>query len=375
MKYYIITGEASGDLHASNLAKNLLKYDSHAEIRAWGGQALKNLQIPVVKELHELNFMGLIEVLKHLKTIKKNFLFAYKDIEQFNPDVLILVDFPGFNLRLAKWAKSKNIRVFYYISPTVWAWHKSRIKQIKNYVDKLFVILPFEKEFYKKHNITVDYEGHPILDALKDELHKEKNIEVFRNLYNLPNKPFIAILPGSREQEIKKLLPTMLSIAKSFPDYHFIVAGMSSLKKELYSGAKAINNVSIIYNQTYDILRHSHAAIVKSGTSTLETALFNVPQVVCYKTNALTFFIAKRIVNVKYISLVNLILDKEVVKELIQNDFNSNTLQKELSNILDTNNRKHIIKEYEHLKNILGTSGCSERIALKMIEYLKDNVS
>lgn len=373
MKYYIITGETSGDLHAANLVKGILKHDPKAEIRAWGGQALKNIQVTVVKDLNELNFMGLVEVLKHLKTIKKNFKFAHNDIKLYNPDVLILVDFPGFNLRLARWAKSENIKVFYYISPTVWAWHKSRIKQIKKYVDKLFVILPFEKDFFKKHQIKADYEGHPILDALQPELHKEKNIELFRKKYNLPDKPFIAILPGSRQQEVKNFLPVMLEVTKDFPEFHFLISGLTSLKKELYSIAKNFNNVSIIFNQTYDILRHVDAAIVKSGTSTLETALFKVPQVVCYKTNNLTFQIAKRIVDVKYISLVNLILEKEVVKELIQYNFNAQNLKNELRKILDFNNRDFIIKEYDKLKIKLGNEGCSERIALKIISYLKSH--
>ncbi len=371
MKYYLICGETSGDLHASNLVRWIAAHDSEAQFRAWGGNHLKNACIPVVKELHELNFMGFVEVLMHLRTIRKNFRFAYRDILSYNPDVLILVDFPGFNLRLAKWAKSKGIKVFYYISPTVWAWHQSRVYQIKKYVDKLFVILPFEKEFYKKFEIEVEYHGHPILDALQKELSKEKYLETFRKRYNIPEKPIIAILPGSRIQEIKRILPVMLSISSEYPDYHFVVAALSHLPKKLYQSITTYSNVSIIYDQTYELLRHSHAAIVTSGTATLETALFKVPQIVCYKTNPLTFFIAKRLVQVKYISLVNLILEDEVIEELIQHDCSKENLSKGLNNILDEKHRKKITENYQLLIEKLGSSGCSERIAAQMVELLR----
>lgn len=371
MKYYIITGETSGDLHAANLVKGLLKHDSHAVVRAWGGAALKKLPITVVKELDELNFMGLVEVLKHLKTIRSNFKFAHADITNFKPDALILVDFPGFNLRIARWAKKNNIRVFYYISPTVWAWHKSRIKQIRQYVDKMFVILPFEKAFYEQHGIEVEYEGHPIIDALDEVIQQPVNHEEFYKQLNIEHKPIIAILPGSRKQEIQKLLPIMLSVALHFPDYEFVVAGLSSVDKKLYQPVFQHKNTHLIYDQTYALLKHSYAAIVKSGTSTLETALFKVPQVVCYAVNPLTYSLARLLVSVKYISLVNLLLNRQSVTELIQGDLNTQNLADELKKLIDNEHRTKIINDYNELAKLLKEKGCSERIALKMIHLLQ----
>ncbi|MCX7862886.1 MAG: lipid-A-disaccharide synthase [Bacteroidales bacterium] len=371
MKYYIITGEASGDLHASNLVKELLALDPCAIIRAWGGSELKKLPINVVKELHELNFMGLVEVLAHIRTIRKNFQFAYTDILSFKPDVLILVDFPGFNLRLARWAKKNGVRVFYYISPTVWAWHKSRIKTIQQFVDKMFVILPFEQQFYKQYGIEVDYEGHPILDALEQHINKPSNFQQFYSSLGFYEKPIIAILPGSRKQEVRKLLPTMLTVANQLTQYQFVVCAISSLPKSLYDPATHIPNVTVVYDKTYEILKHAHAAIVKSGTSTLETALFKVPQVVCYATNPITYYIARQLVSVKYISLVNLLLNKEVVKELIQNNFNKQCLISEVEKLFIDEHRQQILTEYENLIQLLKGGGCSHRIAQKMIDYLK----
>jgi lipid-A-disaccharide synthase len=306
-----------------------------------------------------------------LKTIKRNFKFAYSDISAFNPDVLILVDFPGFNLRLAKWAKKKGIKVFYYISPTVWAWHQSRVYQVRDYVDKMFVILPFEKEFYKRFAIEVDYEGHPIIDALANALERIESKAEFCARHKLEEKQMIAILPGSRKQELRKILPIMTSVANDFKNYTFVVAGMSFLPKELYAEALKIPNVRVIYDDTYALLHHVDAAIVKSGTSTLETALFNIPQVVCYKTNALTFFIGKLLVKIKYVSLVNIILAKEAIKELLQNDLNYKNLKAELSKILNPEYRQTILDDYKKFRILLGEKGASDRIAAKMIHYLK----
>jgi len=372
VKYYIITGESSGDIHAANLVKYLMKQDTSAIVRGWGGKALKSLGVQVVKELNELNFMGLIEVLKHIKQIRNNFKFAYSDIKSFNPDVLILVDFPGFNLKIAKWAKINGYKVFYYISPTIWAWHKSRIKIIKHYVDKMFVILPFEKDFYQNNGVVVEYHGHPILDSLQVYLEKQVDYDEFCYENNLPQKPLIAILPGSREQEIKRLLPIMTAVSVFFDDFHFVIAGISEFNKSIYEKFCS-NNVSVLYDKTYDLLKHSYAAIVKSGTSTLETAIFKVPQVVCYKLNNITYLIARLLVrNVKYISLVNLLLNKECVKELIQNNLTVDNLKNELNLILNTNKRKEIIADYENLINLLGNKGASERIAKRMISILNN---
>ncbi|MGQ9846071.1 MAG: lipid-A-disaccharide synthase [Bacteroidales bacterium] len=372
MKYYLICGETSGDIHAANLVKGLKRYDNQAQIRAWGGDSLIAQGVEVVKHIRDLSFMGLVEVLLNLKTIKRNFKFAYNDILAYSPDVLILVDFPGFNLRLAKWAKKKGIKVFYYISPTVWAWHQSRVSYVRDYVDKMFVILPFEKDFYKRFNIDVDYEGHPIMDALAPAMEKAESRAEFCARHQLDEKPMIAILPGSRKQELIKILKIMTSVAGDFKDYNFVVAGLSFLPKELYADALKTPNVRVIFDDTYALLHHVEAAIVKSGTATLETALFNVPQVVCYKTNRLTFAIGKRLVKVKYVSLVNLILEKESVKELLQDNLNYQNIKSELKKLLDPNYKEAILKDYEKLKKLIGEKGASDRVAAKMINYLKE---
>lgn len=371
MKYYLICGETSGDIHAANLVKGLKKYDNQAQVRAWGGDLLIAQGVEVVKHIRDLNFMGLVEVLLHLKTIRRNFKFAYNDILAYSPDVLILVDFPGFNLRLAKWAKKKGIKVFYYISPTVWAWHQSRVYQVRDYVDKMFVILPFEKDFYKRFAIDVDYEGHPIMDALTPALEKVETKSDFCARHQLDERPMIAILPGSREQELIKILKIMTSVAGDFKEYNFVVAGLSFLRKELYVEALKIPNVRVIFDDTYALLHHVEAAIVKSGTASLETALFNVPEVVCYKTNRLTFAIGKRLVKVKYVSLVNLILGKESVKELLQNDLNYQNIKAELIKLLNPDYRAGVLEDYKKLKKLIGEKGASERVAAKMIQYLK----
>ncbi len=368
MKYYIISGEASGDLHASNLAKQLFLADPKAQIRAWGGDLLRKTGATVVKDYKDLAFMGFVEVALHLKKILKNLSFCKKDILDFLPDVVILVDYPGFNLRLAKFLHTKKIKVFYYISPQVWAWKKSRVKIIKQYVDEMFVILPFEQDFYKKYDIHVHYFGHPLLDVVRQYPIQTTN---FKQTNQLDNRPIIAILPGSRKQEILRMLPTMLKITKYFTEYQFVIAGIEN-HKNLYINSQGIK---VVYNQTYNLLASSYAALVTSGTATLETALFNVPQVVCYKGNFFSYLIAKHLISgIKYISLVNLIADDNVVTELIQKEMNVDCVKKELEKILPDNQyRNQMLKAYQNLHQQLGDGFASKYIAEKIIELLKIN--
>lgn len=362
MKYYIIVGEASGDLHASNLMKSLKSHDSEAEFRFWGGDLMQAQGGTLVKHYRDLAFMGFAEVIMNLRTILKNISFCKKDILAYKPDVLILVDYPGFNMRIAEFAKKNNIPVHYYISPQIWAWKENRIKKIKRDVDEMYVILPFEKPFYEdKHHFPVHFVGHPLLDAISDKLTPSE--EEFRKKYQLVEKPIIALLPGSRKQEINKMLSVMLEMIADFPAYQFVIAGAPSQEFEFYQPFLKNYNVKFISNKTYDLLANSYAAVVTSGTATLETALFKVPQIVCYKANSISYMIAKRLVNLKYISLVNLIMDKEVVTELIQDDFNTNRLKMELQKILDENYRKEIFMNYFELEKVLGGKGASDRIA------------
>ncbi len=362
MKYYIIAGEASGDLHASNLMKAILKTDSNAEFRFWGGDLMNSVGGTLVKHYRELAFMGFVEVLSNLRTITKNISFCKTDISSFKPDKIIFVDYPGFNFRIMKWAKKLNYQTHYYISPQIWAWKENRIKAIKRDVDFMYVILPFEKDFYEiKHGYLVNFVGHPLLDAISQ---KEKVDDVtFRNDNKLSGKPIIALLPGSRKQEIKKMLSVMLSVVDDFPDYQFVIAGAPSQEYSFYNQFINKSNISFISNKTYDLLSVSTAALVTSGTATLETALFKVPQVVCYKSSNVSYQIAKRIIKLDYISLVNLIMNKEVVKELIQNDFNKNNLSKQLEKILSSSIRTKMFNDYFDLEKILGGTGASENTA------------
>ncbi len=373
MKYYIIAGEASGDLHGSNLIKSLYLFDNQAVIHAWGGELMQSVGATLRKHYRDLAFMGFIEVVKNLSTILKNIRFCKQDILAFQPDVVIFIDYPGFNLRIAKWAKQQNIRTFYYISPQIWAWHTSRVHGIKATVDKMFCILPFEKDFYQKYDYAVDYVGHPLLDVIENRPITPQ----FREKNNLSEKPIIALLPGSRHQEIKTILPLMLSAAPQFADYQFVIAAapaqpLSFYSEVLKSGIHTFlpENIKIIEGQTYDLLQHATAALVKSGTSTLETALFGVPQVVCYKGSPISYAIAKRVITVKYISLVNLIADKVIVKELIQSELTTDNIVLELRNALD--NQAVIKKEYTLLRAMLGNAGASERAAKLMVGYLSD---
>ncbi len=371
MKYYIIAGEASGDLHASNLMRALKQNDLEAEFRFWGGDLMQEQGGQLVKHYRELAFMGFVEVLFNLKTILKNISFCKEDIKKFKPDAIIFVDYPGFNLRIAKWAKKEGYPTHYYISPQIWAWKENRIKEIKRDIDHMYVILPFEKEFYEeKHNFPVHFVGHPLIDAIGQK--KLPDIAAIKKEYGLDERPIIAILPGSRKQEISKMLEVMLSITPDFPEYQFVIAGAPSQDAAFYAPFIKQKNIMLIMNKTYDVLSLAHAAMVTSGTATLETALFKIPEVVCYKGSYISYQIARRIIKLNYISLVNLIMNQEVVKELIQNDFNTKTLKKEFKKILEEKHRSKIFKDYFELEQKLGGKGASEKTAQLIIKAIKN---
>lgn len=368
MKYYIIAGEASGDLHGSNLVKELMRLDTGAEVRCWGGDLMQAAGARLMKHYRELAFMGFIEVIKNLSAILKNLRFCKEDIDAYKPDVVVLIDYPGFNLRIAKWAKAQGLKVVYYISPQVWAWKESRVKLIRQVVDKMLVILPFEKEFYEtKWDYKVEYVGHPLAQVVNDFLsHKTYTKE--------STKPIVALLPGSRKQEIKVKLPIMLQAAAHFPECEFVVAKASSLEDDFYLPFfTGLQNVSSVSNQTYELLARSHAALVTSGTATLETALFGVPQVVCYKGSSISYAIAKRLITIKYISLVNLIMNRPVVKELIQQQLTAANIAAELKEILYNQDRKAAIqRDYTALKNLLEQGGnASAKAAQSIISMLQ----
>jgi lipid-A-disaccharide synthase len=373
MKYYIIAGEASGDLHGSNLIKELKRLDTSANIRCWGGDKMQEAGGELVKHYRELAFMGFTEVLMNLRTIFRNLKFCKEDILRYKPDTLILIDYPGFNLRIAKWAKQQRSfaesvgKVIYYISPQVWAWKASRVKSMKQCIDKMLVILPFEKDYFKnKWNWEVEYVGHPLVEVI--ERYKAQGT---RDKFS--GKPIVALLPGSRKQEIAKKLPVMLGVSKHFPDHQFIVAQAPSVEDDFYKTFTGpYPNVSMAENKTYDLLLQAKAALVTSGTATLETALFGVPEVVCYKGSFLSYQIGSRLVKVKYISLVNLIMDKLVVKELIQNNLTVENLQRELHELLSNENRVAAIKkDYSGLKQLLSLGGnASAKAAQSIVHFL-----
>lgn len=368
MKYYIISGEASGDLHGSNLIKALIEVDTNADIRFWGGDLMQAAGGTLVKHYKELAFMGFLEVIKNIPTIFKNISFCKKDISKFKPDTIIFIDYSGFNLRIAKWAKQQGYKTNYYISPQVWASRASRIKEIKRDIDQMHVILPFEKAFYNTYNYNVNFVGHPLIDAI---LNKPIVDEVnFKKEHQLNNKPIITLLPGSRKQEITKMLKIMLSVVDDFPEHQFVIAGAPSQDFSFYKNIIGNKNISFVNNKTYDLLSLSHAALVTSGTATLETALFKVPQVVCYKTSNLSYQIGKRIITLQFISLVNLIMDREIVKELIQKEFNKKRVHEELSRILEPKHRKQLFLDYFDLEQKLGSNGASKRVAESIYKSL-----
>lgn len=362
MKYYIIAGEASGDLHGSNLIKALNNEDPKAEIRCWGGDLMQQAGGILVKHYKEMAFMGFIEVVTNLNAIFKNIAACKEDISAYTPDMIVFIDYSGFNLRIAQWAKEQGFKTNYYISPQLWASRAGRIKKIKRDIDAMHVILPFEKSFYQKHDYPVNFVGHPLLDAIANR--PEVNQPVFRETYGLhPTKPIIALLPGSRKQEVQKMLSVMLSLSADFLEYEFVIAGAPSLDTAFYDPFISDKNVKIIPNKTYDLLAIAHAALVTSGTATLETALFKVPQVVCYKANWLSYQIAKRIITLDYISLVNLIMQKEVVTELIQNNLTKKRLSTALTAILSGKSRTTQLEEYQALIEKLGGTGASAKTA------------
>lgn len=368
MKYYIIAGEASGDLHGSNLMKAIKAKDSEAEFRYFGGDLMIAEARGLALHYSEMAFMGFIEVISNLNKVLRNIKYAKQDILNFHPDVVILIDFPGFNMRIAEFATNKDFNVFYYISPKVWAWNQKRVLEIKKYVDRMFCILPFEVEFYKTWGMEVDYVGNPILDAIA----LNQNDDQFKIKHQLSVSPIVALLPGSRKQEIERVLPEMLKASERFPEYQFIIAGAPSFSEEDYREYLGERKVPIVFNDTYNLLLHSKAAVVTSGTATLETALLKTPQVVVYKGNPVSITIARMLVKIKFISLVNLVMGQSIVKELIQNECNGKQIGDELDMILnDSLYRTGMLINYDELALLMGTPGASERAAELMMAYLK----
>jgi lipid-A-disaccharide synthase len=371
MKYFFIAGEPSGDLHGANLISQLKQFDKDGDFCCWGGDLMREQGGRLVKHYRETAFMGITEVLRNLGAITRFFKECKKNILAYRPDALILIDYPGFNLRMARFAKKKGIKVFYYISPKLWAWKPSRVRYIQRYVDRMFVVLPFETDFYKKYNVAVEYMGNPVLDAVDQFLQTPRETAgEFRDRHGLDERPIVALLPGSRKQEVDLILPEMMDVVINYPDCQFVVAGSTSLAESYYSPFLKGYNATLIYGRTYDILSHAAAAVVTSGTATLETALLNVPQVVCYKTTPLTYWIGRLFVHIRFFSLVNLIMDQEVVKELLH--FNlQDTIRSELGLILyDNSYRENMLKNYSLLRRKLGEPGTSKRVAERMFDLL-----
>ncbi len=377
MKYYLVVGEASGDLHASNLMQSIKKCDKDADFRFFGGDLMEKVGGVLVKHYRELAYMGIMPVIMNSRTILKNLTICKKDIADYNPDVLILVDYPGFNLKVAKWVKTKlNTPIHYYISPKVWAWKEYRVKSFKKYVDEMLSILPFEVDFYKKHNYIVHYVGNPTLDAVENRSYKNETFNEFIKSNNLPDKPIIALLSGSRKQEIAGNLPYMLESVKSYADgYQFIIAGAPGIDPAFYTAyTKLYSDSTVLFDQTYRILAQSDAALVTSGTATLETALLNVPQVVCYKMSApiLSHWAFENILHVPFISLVNLICGHEVVKEYFAKTFTVDNIRTELSQMLHVKNyRQNMLNNYKEMRSILGEPGASDKAAQIIFSKIK----
>ena len=370
-RIYVIAGEASGDLHASNMMREAKALNNAIDFRFWGGDQMKAVAGEPVKHIKELAFMGFVEVLVNLKTILGNIKFCKKDILAYQPDVLVLVDYPGFNLRIAEWAHEQGIKVVYYISPQIWAWKQNRVHKIKKVVDKMMVILPFEKDFYAKFQFDVEFVGHPLLDAIHNYEAVAVSKESFLKNNHLTSQPIIAVLPGSRKQEVLKKLPVMLEALKEFKNYQVVIAGAPSLTPEFYA-PMLTDNCTIIHGQTYDLLSNAEAALVTSGTATLETALFEVPEVVCYKSSQISYSIAKRLIKIKYISLVNLIMDQEIVTELIQGECNPTRISQELKTIVvGGEKRSEMLSSFKELKEKLGGGGASKKVAQSLLKTIK----
>lgn len=367
MKYFFIAGEASGDLHGSHLLYALQQIDAQCIVTGWGGDKMQAAGMSLQKHINELAFMGFAEVLLNIRTILNNFTLCKKQILEAKPDVIVLIDYPGFNLRMAKWAKQQGYKVLHYISPTVWAWKEGRVETVRKYIDRMVCILPFEKAFYAKHGITVDYVGHPTVDIVE----AEKKVPS-----TLGKEKIIALLPGSRVQEINKMLPIMLAVVKQFPNYRIIIAQAPNLDRAVYEPFLAQYPFELCQHQTYDILKVADAALVTSGTATLEAALFGVPQVVCYIANPISYAIARRVVKVKYISLVNLILDKPVLTELIQGDLTAEALRTELEQIVtDTPRRRSMLNDYHQLWEVLQQGHAAEKTAEILYQLATENQS
>jgi lipid-A-disaccharide synthase len=372
MKLYIIAGEASGDLHGSNLIKALHKEKPGLEIRCWGGEKMQDAGAELVKHYRDLAFMGFVEVLLNIRTIIKNIAFCKEDILSYKPDALVLIDYPGFNMRIAEFAKKEGIPVYYYISPQVWAWKQNRVFKLQRDVNRLFCILPFEKDFFAKFGMEVDFVGHPLLDVVAEHKNLASNNN-FRNKHKLNDKPVIALLPGSRKQEIKVMLPLMLSVVKSFPEYQFVIGAAPSQDSVFYQNLmRDFPEVKLIENDTYGLMANASAGLVTSGTATLEAALWSMPEVVCYKGNVFSYQIAKRLIKVKYISLVNLVMDREVVRELIQDDLNQKMIQNSLQEILPGGSRRTgLMADYQELSTALGGNGASSKTASMLLRNLE----
>lgn len=374
MKYYIIAGEASGDLHASNLVRELKKKDPEAEVRGWGGDLMRDAGVSIVRHYKDTAIMGFVNVLRKLGTLKANIRYCREDIQKWNPDVVILVDYAGFNLRIARFAKRIGLKVFYYISPKLWAWNTGRVKQIKRYVDRMYTIFPFETEFYRHYDYPVYYGGNPLVDAIASRPCQEETFADFIHANGLPDRPIIALLAGSRKQELKYVLPMMLRMVPYFPEYQFVIAGAPSMAAEDYAPYVKNVPVHIVYGETYRLVSQAKAALVTSGTATLETALLRTPQVVCYNGEAprLSYFLFKTVVKVKYISLVNLIYGGEAVKELMMQYLTEDNLRRELSRILtDASAREKMLNAYDEIIRRLGAPGASARFAGMMVEALR----
>lgn len=374
MKYFIIAGEPSGDLHGSNLIRGIFAADPRAQVFCWGGELMQAAGGTLLMHYRRLAFMGFVTVLLNIRTIKRNFSACKRQISEHCPDVVILIDYPGFNLRIAKFVKGIGIKVYYYISPKIWAWNESRVENIKKNVDSMYIIFPFEVDFYRKHNVEVEYHGNPLVDEIERKKLVFASQEDLRKNLGIDERPVIALLAGSRSHEIKHILPEMIKIVKYFPEYQFVLAGVRNLPEALYRRILGDCPLKLVTDKTYEILYLAHAALVTSGTATLEAALIGVPQVVCYKADFFSILIAWMVVKVKYISLVNLILGSEAVKELVQYDLTEKKLLKELRSVVSGGARREIVfNEYDLLKRKLGPPGASARIAAKMVNSLKNS--
>jgi lipid-A-disaccharide synthase len=375
MKYFIIAGEQSGDLHGSNLIRELFMTDQRAEIQCWGGDLMESAGARLLVHYRKLAFMGFVAVIKNIGAISKNINLCKRQIKEFKPDVVIFIDYPGFNLRIAEFAKKEGYNTFYYISPKLWAWNEGRVKKIKSFIDRMFIIFPFEVEFYKKHGITVEYYGNPLVDETEKRISKFPAKDQMFSHLGIKEKPLIALLAGSRKHEIELILPEMIKITDHFPDYQFVLAGVKNIPDELYYKIIGKAPVKLIKEKTYEILFAAEAALVTSGIAILEAALHGAPQVVCYKGDFFSMLIAWMVIKVKYISLVNLILDYEAVKELVQYDLTEKALLTELRSILPGGTKRvKLLSDYEALENKLGPSGASGRIAREMVRELSGRV-